>query len=342
MGCYFRAKKVFWSSFIVVFMSSFTFAHPDSGKFLSDLGIDVFPDRAKINISLQEYTRVISDFLNSRDMSFEPVPSLRVYKLDNLIKHHRPQQHIKMIFPIGITTDQIESASLRLLMPPQQENPTIANVQIYQILGTRRKRLLTEDTFNLSRNLSKWCEVNVTEAVASWTEGSKNLGLELTCESCSNNLNPEIAAITALVHPQGRRIKRSPKKGRTDCSARHQTGKGKKKCCRHDMMVTFTKLGFNEMKDIVEPKNYEAGYCHGMCPPNYNFATNHSRIQGLMHQLDKSYFKQFKNKTSIVPKTCCAPSKLGDLEILIVSSHDPTKLKVEKWHNMRVLECACS
>lgn len=265
-----------------------------------------------------------------------------VFVSDNLTKQDTTKRPLKMVFPISMASDQVESAALRLLLPPQYNDPQVIKIEVNQILGTRRRRFVQEETFYLSRNSTKWCDVDVTNAVSSWLGGHRNLGLELVCIGCRNNLNPSVAAITALVHTPQRRKKRSLTKGRTDCSARHQKGKGKRKCCRHEMNVTFTKLGFKEMGDILEPKTYEAGYCQGMCPPNYNFATNHSRIQGLMHQLDKREAKLFRNKTMLVPKTCCAPSKLGDLEILIVNSQEPDKLKVEKWQNMRVLECACS
>ncbi|CAG9759943.1 unnamed protein product [Ceutorhynchus assimilis] len=341
MGYNFGANRAAWTFFVIVYTTSVS-AAAGQDNLLSDLGLDVL-DRAKINISLQEYTSVLSTFLRTKDDSFEEVPELRVYRLDNLPKQGPTRKPLKMLFSVPASTDKIESATLRLLLPPQHNDPRVINIAVNQILGTRRKRFIKEEIFYLSNNLTKWCEVDVTDAVLSWTRGQKNLGLELFCRNCHNNLNPSISAITALVHSSSRR-KRSigVSKGRTDCSLRHQKGKGKRKCCRHEMHVTFTKLGFKQMGDILEPKMYEAGYCQGMCPPNYNLATNHSRIQGLMHQLNKREARNFKNKTMVVPKTCCAPSKLGDLDILIVDSQQPDKLKVEKWQNMRVLECACS
>lgn len=261
---------------------------------------------------------------------------------DTVLKQDTNRRPLKMAFPVPVSSEVLESAALRLLVPPQPSTSGTVQIHVSQILGARRTRLLGEETLYVSRNLTKWCQVDVTTAVASWLSGRKNLGLEIVCIGCSNNLVPKEAAITALVHKSHRRVKRSVSKGITDCSARHHNGKGKKKCCRHEMNVTFTKLGFREMKNIIEPKAFEAGYCQGMCPLNYNLATNHSKIQGLMHQLDKRNAKLLKHRTELVPKTCCAPSKLGDLEILIVDSEDSTKLKLETWQNMRVLECACS
>lgn len=247
---------------------------------------------------------------------------------------------VRMKFPITATHQvEVENAQLRILAPPQPQGPTTVRVQVNQLLGGRRKRMLEERTFYLSKNFTKWCEVDVTSAVQSWLSGDINLGLELVCLDCESSLSPYQAAITSLIYPDIRRVRRSSpyqSERRTDC----QKGKRKKKCCRQNMKVNFTKLEFPEMNFIVEPKTYEAGYCHGLCPPNYNHATNHSRIQSLMHQMERKNAKIANRK--IIPKACCAPSKLGPLEILLINKDDPTKLLVEKWDNMVVIECACS
>ncbi|XP_066255078.1 bone morphogenetic protein 6 [Euwallacea similis] len=333
---YFGANRAAWTFLVIVYTS--VNAAAGDHTLIADLGLDILPDKAKINISLEEYTSAISTFLKSKDDTFEPTPKLKIYKLGKPIQQKLSKGIVKMVFPIPTSSDEVESAALRLLLPPQHEDPQVVTIRVTQILSTRRRRFLYEDTIYLSKHSSKWCELDVTQAVASWMRGQRNLGLELLCVGCRNNLNANVAAITTLTYASHRRVKRS-----TDCSARHLTGKGRKeKCCRHEMRVTFAKLGYKEMRDIVEPKIYEAGYCQGLCPPNYNFATNHSRIQGLIHQLGKRDAKLLRSETALVPKTCCAPSKLGDLQILMVDSKDPSKLRVETWENMRVLECACS
>ncbi|XP_050313487.1 bone morphogenetic protein 6 [Anthonomus grandis grandis] len=341
MGYYFVVNKTAWTLFVIVYISVIVADSED--PLINSLGLDL-PDLPKINISLDEYERVVTAYLSEKDDSYEPVPELRVYRLNNLPRQdasHSP----KMIFPIKMSSETVESALLRLLLPPQNDFPDIIEVEVYQILGVRRRRLLNEATFYLSKRFSKWCEIDITDALS--TLSAKNhLGLELVCKECTNNLNPEVAAVTAFVHTVEKRKKRSTGiVGRTDCSLRPTKTK-KRRCCRHEMTVSFTKLGHKFLESrVVDPKTYEAGYCRGLCPPNFNFATNHSRIQGIMHQLWKQESVNAKNvndhNAHQIPKSCCAPSKLGDLQILVVSKIDPSKLEVLTWKNMRVLECAC-
>jgi integrin beta 8 len=96
------------------------------------------------------------------------------------------------------------------------------------------------------------------------------------------------------------------------------------------MEVVFKELeGFGF---ILEPKSFDAGYCKGRCPPRYNPANHHALLQSLIWKQDRDR----------APRPCCAPNKLTDLEILHMDDKDPTKLKVSKWKDIGVLECACS
>lgn len=253
---------------------------------------------------------------------------------------------VRLKFPIRGRKEEteVDSAYLRILAPVFATSPsTTVRLQVNRVLGTRRRRLVTEETLYLSRNLTKWCEFDITSAVQSWFNGERNLGLELVCVDCNDNFKPIESAISALVFPEHRRYRRSNSPyqtaRRTDCRETRKSGT-KRKCCRHNMNVKFAELRFPEMGSIVQPKSYEAGFCQGQCPPNYNHATNHSRIQSLLHQMDKKNIKKLNRKP--VPKACCAPSKLEPLEILRVHPNDGSKLIVEKWDNMQVIECACS
>lgn len=243
----------------------------------------------------------------------------------------RRDDAVKLRFPVEFFDRgvQVENAELRLLAPPLPGQEVHA-VKISQVLGARRRRVLQERTVYLSPSLSKWLEFDVTEAVKDWLKGERNLGIELECPACLDVWQPLEAYLNVLVRPESNRAKRSAgrEEGRTDCRG---NGKQKPRCCRHKMPVVFQELDMPEMQYIVQPKVYEAGFCKGRCPPNYNHATNHSRIQSMVHKLN--------NKT---PKVCCAPSKLESLEILRVHPHNAGKLVIETWDNMKVLECACS
>ena len=217
---------------------------------------------------------------------------------------------------------------------------------------------LTEDSRSFVSRASirtnkgaRWIELDATNLASLWHEDSAtNHGLEVRFESAktgralgNNEKHPIIANpalnifTTASIFDEdsidGVRRKRratperlmSLHKGRrTECRGEN------KKCCRHEMTVIFKDLKGFEF--IVQPKNFDAGYCKGRCPPRYNPAHHHALLQSLI-------WKEDKRKA---PRPCCAPSKLDELEILYFDENDPTKLKVSSWKNMKVLECACS
>lgn len=243
----------------------------------------------------------------------------------------RREDICKLRFPVRADHHvEIESASLKILAPPLPGKRTV-DVKIYQKLGTRRRRFLEEKTLYVSPSDPKWVDIDVTAPTKDWLEGSRNLGLELECQDCEESLKPLKAALSAVVYPKGSRQKRSLSSFRMNRRSECRPGDPKKKCCRHSMNVTFAELKVPQMSSIVQPKTYEAGFCKGRCPPNYNYATNHSRIQSMVRRFDRS-----------APRVCCAPSKLEPLEILRVDPFDSTKLALEKWDNMIVVECACS
>ncbi|CAH1378330.1 bone morphogenetic protein 6 [Tenebrio molitor] len=312
-----------------------------------DLGLNTPPDVTKINISQDEYTRMMSIYLDSRQQHSTDISIPKLITFYTVKKNWWPSREdsTRLKFPVRRSSDEteVESAQLRILAPAFVDaHSTAVRIQVNQVLGTRRRRTLEEKVIYLSQKLTKWCEFEVTSAVQSWLNGERNLGLELVCVDCKTNFRPVEAAISALVYPEHRRFRRaaSPYQPlrRTDC---RESRKGsKRKCCRHNMNVKFAELKFPEMSSIVQPKSYEAGFCQGQCPPNYNHATNHSRIQSLLHQMDRKNAKRLNRRA--IPKACCAPSKLEPLEILRVNPSDGTKLIVEKWDNMQVVECACS
>ncbi|XP_039298905.1 protein DVR-1 isoform X2 [Nilaparvata lugens] len=103
----------------------------------------------------------------------------------------------------------------------------------------------------------------------------------------------------------------------------------RKRCCRVPLEIVFKDVGFNF---IIAPYKFDAGYCQGRCPPRFNVASHHALLQGLLWKIDHS----------LVPRPCCAPHVLQDLDFLHLDENDPSKLKVTTWTNMTVLECGCS
>ncbi|KAM8702756.1 hypothetical protein ACLKA7_005121 [Drosophila subpalustris] len=225
---------------------------------------------------------------------------------------------------------------------------------------------------------SQWLEFDVTTAVRAWLNRShENLGIEIQCDKCrrigarilsevsspsrqhqtaeegdDNNIHDKFHLTPVLniighvgrthseeaVHPNHRnqsngndfyfnhhqpnpnQIKKSP----NSCYRAHQ------RCCRHQLDVAFKDIKGFEF--IIQPKTFDAGYCKGRCPPRHNPAHHHALLQSLIWQQDHNR----------VPRPCCAPSKLTEIEILHVDEEHSDKLKISTWSNMQVLECACS
>lgn len=219
----------------------------------------------------------------------------------------------------------LESAEVRILTPPVPGRDSV-QVQIYQVMGPRRRRFMETKRIYTSRSAPKWSHFDATSAAQNWVNGERNLGLEIECSDCEGDLRPLQAALSLLAYQEPRR-RRKRSTGYSNCRGNDK----KQKCCRHEMFVEFKSLKVPQMDAIIQPKSYEAGFCKGRCPPNFNYATNHSRIQSLMHKLDHTK-----------PRACCAPSKLKPLEILRVNPKNSSSLYLEVWDNMMVLECACS
>lgn len=113
-------------------------------------------------------------------------------------------------------------------------------------------------------------------------------------------------------------------KWNNNCYKLHQ------RCCRNPLDVAFKDIKGFEF--ILQPKVFDAGYCHGRCPPRHNPAHHHALLQSLIWQEDHNR----------APRPCCAPSKLEMLEILHVDENHSDKLKISTWSDMQVVECACS
>lgn len=223
---------------------------------------------------------------------------------------------------------------------------------------------------------SQWLEFDVTGAVRAWINKSHdNLGIEIQCDKCRRigarilsevsspshqlveesevrekfHLTPVLNIIGHVgrthseeaVHPHNLTSNNQSnvsfnhhrlnyghpnkiQKPSNSCYRAHQ------RCCRHQLDVTFKDIKGFEF--IIQPKTFDAGYCKGRCPPRHNPAHHHALLQSLIWQQDRNR----------VPRPCCAPSKLTEIEILHVDEEHSDKLKISTWSNMQVMECACS
>lgn len=248
-------------------------------------------------------------------------------------------------------------------------------LHVYQLAGESNRILLDSTTLDLESigERGKWIEFNVRSAVNSWIElEHTNLGFEIHCGGCDDlgvqviheqstgtpdfygadedmetddditrpipqtgdDNVPALNIVSRTRSPRGKRSRvLRPYSNRLHQRRTHHTKceeHNGQKCCRSEMVVVFRDL--KSLDFIIQPKSFDAGLCRGKCPFNYNVASNHAYLQGMIWRQDRKK----------VPRPCCAPKKLQDLQVLHIDEQDPTKLKVSTWSEMRVLECACS
>lgn len=101
-------------------------------------------------------------------------------------------------------------------------------------------------------------------------------------------------------------------------------------CQKRTLYVSFKDLGWQDW--IIAPDGYAAFFCGGECSfplsPQMN-ATNHAIVQTLFHLM----------KPNVVPKPCCAPSKLS--AIMVLYFDDNSNVILKKYKNMVVKTCGC-
>lgn len=110
-------------------------------------------------------------------------------------------------------------------------------------------------------------------------------------------------------------------------------GKGKlsslgNKCSKRTMSINFDEVGWSSW--IIAPQSYTADYCAGDCSfpmdDNQN-ATNHAIIQSIFHSVGR-----------VVPRSCCAPTKLSSVALLYQLDGS---VQVKKYDDMIVESCGC-
>lgn len=198
----------------------------------------------------------------------------------------------------------------------------------------------------------KWIPLDLTSAVNRWLQEKEDtLSIDIYCESCAkfglvivnhqgdeSKNNPALNIVGSVVRTKRKTTHR--KHGQLDEAKDYIISQpkktfcrqdGDKKCCRHKWEIDFKELGSYDY--IIQPRNFDAGFCDGTCPYKFNVANNHAFFQSLArHQL----------KNSNVPSVCCAPTRLVDMEVLHIDEDDHTRLKVTTMKKMRVMRCSCT
>lgn len=241
-------------------------------------------------------------------------------------------------------------------------NKQMLRLHVYQSTSQGRSFLFTKDiTLPINSDdtkfiYKKWIPLDLTSTVNKWLQDKeKTLSIDIYCESCSkyglkivNNHeanegdelknNPALNIVGSVVRTKRKTGHR--KHGQLDEAKDYTITQpkktfcrqdGDKKCCRHKWVIDFKELGGYDY--IIQPRNFDAGFCDGTCPYKYNVANNHAFFQSLArHQL----------KNSNVPNVCCAPSRLVDMEVLHIDENDHKRLKVTTMKKMRVMKCSCT
>lgn len=241
-------------------------------------------------------------------------------------------------------------------------NKQMVRLHVYQSNSQGRTFLLSKDiTLPISSDdtkfsYKKWIPLDLTSTVNKWLRGKEQtLSIDIYCEACSkyelkivNQLdanddegqknNPGLNIVGSVVRTKRKTGHR--KRGQLE-EAKDYTitpprktfcrQDGDKKCCRHKWLIDFKELGGYDY--IIQPRNFDAGFCDGTCPYKFNVANNHAFFQSLArHQL----------KNSKVPNVCCAPTRLIDMEVLHIDENDRTRLKVTTMKKMRAMKCSCT
>ncbi|KAF2365523.1 Transforming growth factor-beta C-terminal [Trinorchestia longiramus] len=239
---------------------------------------------------------------------------------------------------------------------PGPDDPKTVSMQLYRVDDIKKFRAkrksggLGKDellqAFNLTVADDETLEVNMTEAVKSWLESSESdTGVLIRCPDCLSagvQIRTGGTSHVPTLHVQTRlsatkRVKRSRDMRRAtrakwrqlgDCKDGPLNGRHSSRCCRRSMTVRFDDLpGFDF---IAAPKEFDAYYCSGKCPPRYNPANEHALLQSLINM----------QKKKDVPRPCCAPTDLKGLYILHYDHSG--KLKTELWRDVIVTECGCT
>lgn len=241
-------------------------------------------------------------------------------------------------------------------------NKQMVRLHVYQSDSLGRTLLFSKDIIlpinsdDTSFSYKKWIPLDLTSTVNKWLhDNDPTLSIDIYCESCSkyglkivNNLdvneneesknNPALNIVGSVVRTKRKTGHR--KHGQLDEAKDYTITQpkktfcrqdGERKCCRHKWVIDFKELGGYDY--IIQPRNFDAGFCDGTCPYKYNVANNHAFFQSLArHQL----------KNSDVPNVCCAATRLVDMEVLHIDENDHTRLKVTTMKKMRVMKCSCT
>ncbi|XP_067007916.2 protein 60A [Anabrus simplex] len=263
--------------------------------------------------------------------------------------------------------ETIIGAELRLY---QQANSTVTlssalyTITVYQLVDAGQgEELEYVSAVNTTADAEGWLLLNTTGPLVSWVAFPRtNLGLHVTVRPAhhpGHEIRPEDIGIVSSkgeedrkpfmvaffkssnhreTHIRTTRETRGRRKSNTShAEVSHMSypfidnaGHSSRSCQMKMLYVNFRDLQWEDW--IIAPEGFPAYYCSGECnfPLNAHMnATNHAIVQTLVHLMNPLQ----------VPKPCCAPTKLGPIQLLYYLEDSSVTLK--RYKNMVVKSCGC-
>ncbi|EDL30381.1 bone morphogenetic protein 8A isoform 2 preproprotein [Mus musculus] len=263
--------------------------------------------------------------------------------------------------------EAVTAAEFRIYKEPSTHplNTTlhISMFEVVQEHSNRESDLFFLDLQTLRSGDEGWLVLDITAASDRWLlNHHKDLGLRLYVETADgHSMDPGLAGLLGRQAPRSRQPfmvtffrasqspvrapraarplkRRQPKKTNELPHPNKLPGifddghgsRGREVCRRHELYVSFRDLGWLDW--VIAPQGYSAYYCEGECAfplDSCMNATNHAILQSLVHLM----------KPDVVPKACCAPTKLSATSVLYYDSSNNVILR--KHRNMVVKACGC-
>ncbi|XP_051044680.1 bone morphogenetic protein 8A [Phodopus roborovskii] len=263
--------------------------------------------------------------------------------------------------------EAVTAAEFRIYKEPSTHplNTTL-HVSMFEVVqehSNRESDLFFLDLQTLRSGDEGWLVLDITAASDRWLlSHNKDLGLRLYVETeDGHSMDPGLAGLLGQQAPRSRQPfmvtffrasqspvrapravrplkRRQPKKTNELPHPNKLPGifddghgsRGRDVCRRHELYVSFRDLGWLDW--VIAPQGYSAYYCEGECAfplDSCMNATNHAILQSLVHLM----------KPDVVPKACCAPTKLSATSVLYYDSSNNVILR--KHRNMVVKACGC-
>lgn len=278
--------------------------------------------------------------------------------------HHDKEQMFFFEFSEVSPGEMVNGAELRLYKEKSRKwadaEFTIEAYRFIQGQDPEEKQMELESSVTVTGDKEGWLKLNVTHAADAWTLFPvSNLGMYIrVINQKGREVKPSRIGIVGSSGPADKqafmvgffRMSKELHVRRTRSTRKHQIEevsfsddpystysrnafpqvRRQSGCARHTLYVSFRDLGWQDW--IIAPDGYSAFYCNGECafPLGAHMnATNHAIVQTLVHLLDPY----------LVPKPCCAPTKLSPISVLYFDQNSNVVLK--RYRDMIVKACGC-